>query len=204
MPLHIITASLMWLVLFVGRMAVMLLGIVVVPIGALTLREVDSDREHSWTDWRMKKMNKLFWLWDNDRDGSMGDTRGNYNDHQRPGFIRNSSYLKAVYWLAIRNPANNWSRFMHPNSVDVRDLEIEKLAGDSIVTKGAKKAWQLTIGRGKTFNYYGFYILTPAKDGHWNIRLGHKIMEKHIGKDYSGDPQKAIKGFTIRVLLDRV
>ena len=204
MIIHIVTAALMWLVLFAGRLVVMLLGIVIVPIGVLTTKEVESDRAHKWADWRLRKMHKVFWLWDNDRDGSMGDTRGNYDDHQRPGFIKASAYLKAVYWLAIRNPANNWSRFMKPNSVDVRELEIEKLAGDSIVTKGAKTVWQFTIGRGEKFNYYGFYMLIPYKDGHWNIRFGHKISEKHIGKDYSGDPQKAIKGFTIRVLLDRV
>ena len=204
MIIHIVTAVLMWLVLFVGRLIVIILGLAAVPIGVLTTKEVESDRARKWADWRLRKMNKAFWLWDNDRDGSMGDTRGNYDDHQRPGFIKNSTYLKAVYWLAIRNPANNYSRFLRPNSVDVRDLEIEKLGGDSVVAKGANKVWQFTIGRGKTFNYYGFYMLIPAKDGYWNIRLGHKIMEKHIGKDYSSDPQKAIKGFTIRVLLDRV
>ena len=203
MIIHIVTAVLMWLALFAGRLVVILLGIVAVPIGVLTTKEVESDRAHSWADWRLRKMHKVFQLWDNDRDGSMGDVRGNYDDHQRPGFLKDSVYLKAVWWLAVRNPANNWSRFMKPSAVDVRALDIEKLAGDSVVVKGAKTVWQFTLGRGETFNYYGFYMLIPTKNGYWNIRLGHKILEKHIGKDYSSDPQKAIKGFTIRVLFSR-
>jgi len=203
MTKHVILASVMWLILFVARIVIILLGLIIVPIGVLTTREVKSYRGHSWHAWRLRKMHKIFWIWDNDRDGSMGDVRGNYEVFQRPTPIKDSDYLKAVYWLAIRNPANNWSRFLRPNSVDIRDLVISKLGGDSDVVKSDKKSWQFTLGEGKIFNYYGFYMLIPYKDGHWNIRFGHKIMEKHIGKRYTNDQQKALKGFTVRVLVDR-
>ena len=200
---HTLSATVMWAVLFAARLVILLAGLVVVPIGVLTTKEVPSSRPHRWPAWRLKKMHKIFWLWDNDRDGSMGDVRGNYEDFQRPSPIKDSTYLKAVYWLAIRNPANNFSRFMKPNSVDVRELEIEKLGGDSPVVKGAKTSWQFTKGKGRVFTYYGFYLLKPYKDGYLNVRLGHKISEKHIGKSYDSDPQKALKGFTIRILIDR-
>jgi len=202
---HVVLAVGMWIGLLIPRIIVILLGIVAVPIGVLFTKEAPSNRPHpKYPEWRLMKMPKIFWIWDNDRDGSMGDVRGNYERIQRPGFMKDNTYWKAVYWLAVRNPANNWSRFLRPNSVDVRTLRIAQLAGSFDVVKSNVKSYQFVIGRGYKFNYYGFYMLIPYKDGHWNIRLGHKIAPKHAGDGFEKDEQKALKGYTFRVLLDRV
>ena len=195
-------ALIQWFALLSLRIPVIILGLGVVPLGLLFAKEHHTIREKPWGDWRLIHMPKLFWLWDNKRDGCMGDSRGDYWLYGCPKFIKNNSYLKALWWLVNRNPANNWSRRMKPNSVDVRDLNITLLGGMKNVYKTSYPLWQFVKGSGK-INYYGFYALIPFLNGYINIRLGHKISYKHRIKDFSSDPQKAIKGFTFRVLYDR-
>lgn len=206
---HVFVAVLMWLALALLRVPVILLGLLVVPAALPFRRELASNREGLyWPGWKLVRLPWWAWPWDNLRDGCMGDVRGDYWFREYHGFLdwlpnKWVPFAKMAWWLAIRNPANNFSRFMRPNAVDVRTLKISLLAGHWGVDKTMHTSWQFVMGQGAAFRYYGFYCLIPFRGGHINIRVGHKIEPKHYLQDFSGDPQKAIKGFTFRLLWDR-
>lgn len=80
-----------------------LLGLFMVPLGLLFCKK---DSEH---------MPKLFWFWDNDRDGINGDGREPTATDPGAGWKGNEhtqgnqqSMWNRFRWLAIRNPANNF------------------------------------------------------------------------------------------------
>lgn len=222
---HILTATGMWLALAALRVPMILLGFVVVPLALPFRRTVESDRGGlGWAGWHLVRLPWWAYPWDNPRDGALGDTQGRYWLRDAPDWLR-GRFTKMWWWLAFRNPCNAWSRFIRPNGVDVRTLVITLFAGDWAVRKGDRTAWQFVVGRGPIFSYYGFYALFPVAftlhwpalflrdmtirwqqrrvEGHINIRLGHKIEPKHQVQDFSADPQKAVKGFTFRVLFDQ-
>lgn len=82
-----------WLFLFVLSLIVDLLGLIMVPIA---LRACDEQSEHlpSWA-----------WAWDNDRDGINGDAGWALPEHANG---RQREYWWRFWWLAIRNPGNNF------------------------------------------------------------------------------------------------
>lgn len=208
---HSLIAGLMWILLLLARILVIALGLLVVPV-ALPFRSVATStrtlKPHHWPSWKLVRLPKWAWPWDNLRDGCFGDIRGDYWIDLYPGFVNKLPencvpFVKMFWWLAIRNPANNFSRYLRPIGVDARTLDMELLAGDWLVEKDAGFRHQFVRGKGKTFTYYGFYSLIPFRNGHINIRLGHKLAPKDATKDFSKDPEKAMKGFTFRFLFDR-
>lgn len=56
--------------------------------------------------WFMLNMPGLFWLWDNDYDGLVGQKNGkNYSKYPL------GSFRGCFHWAVLRNPANNWGRY---------------------------------------------------------------------------------------------
>ena len=205
--MNVITAVLMWTLLILIRIPMILLGLVVVAV-ALPFAKVHPDptdplrvAKLKWSDWQLVRLPVWAWPWDNMRDGAMGDTRGRYWYAQAPGFLI-TPYLKQYWWLAVRNPCNNFSRFMRPNTVDVRKLVITYI-GDDKVVRTNKTSWNFVKGTGTFWTYFLFELMTPAfGNRHLQIKVGHKISPKYQGEDYTTDEQGYQKGFTARINFD--
>lgn len=76
---------------------VTLLGIVIVPL-ALLFCDEDSEHLPIWA-----------WFWDNDDTGINGDPGWRSPEHANG---RERTFWYRFLWLALRNPANNWSYFV--------------------------------------------------------------------------------------------
>lgn len=172
-----------WLLLFLVRQAVILAGFIVTPFALLFATEWDTHRVPKWAEWRLVRLPWWAWPWDNLHDGAMGDIYGYYWHDQAPAFLK-TAYLKKLWWLAWRNPANNFSRFTPLLSVNLDGKRV------ALVAEGDKWALYQVEGR----FYYNLQIW--AFGG--LFRLGHKIFPKYNGRDWSSDPLAAIKGFTFR------
>lgn len=182
--LHGLAAILLWPILFVVRILMTLIGIPLIPLAMLWRTTTPSTRPHSWDDWKLVNLPKWAWLWDNVRDGAMGDVRGKYWFIQAPGWAT-TPFLKMFNWLALRNPVNNFSRWTPILSIDCNGKTIE------VLSQGVRHQF-LFLGFPYYHLRYNFY-----KDC-W-FKLGHKLDLKYNGKDWSEDPQKARRGFTFRI-----
>ena len=172
-----------WLLLFLVRQAVILAGFIVTPFALLFATERDTYRVPKWAEWRLVRLPWWAWPWDKLHDGAMGDIYGYYWHDQAPKFLK-SAYLKKLWWLAWRNPCNNFSRFIPGMGVNLDGKQIVTLA---------------------TCPRYDFYQVAGLP--YWNLqframggtfKLGHKVFPKYNGRDWSSDPLAAIKGFTFR------
>lgn len=174
--------TIMWLFLLVIRIPVILLGLITV---ALTIPRVKNPEQ-----WELIRLPYWVHPWDNPRDGILGDRRLTYwnRGDQFPTLIKDSPWLKAYYWTAIRNPANNLSRF-YP----LFTCNLNKVQEHKVVLR--KKYLTITKAVVNSIPYYGLVYDSPK----WYIRMGHKVDEKYIGRDFSGDPQVGYKGFTFKV-----
>jgi hypothetical protein len=199
----IVTAVAMWTVLALIRLPMTILGLFVVLVALPFAKEHDHARlKVTWNEWTLIRLPRWAWLWDNERDGAMGDTRGRFWFKQAPKFLGDNTFLKQYWWMAIRNPCNNFSRFMRPNGVDVRTLEIT-YKGDYVVKRSDKLLWQFVKGQGPVFTYYQFDLKVPAwGDRHFSMRFGHKISPKYQLDNYVTDEQGYMKGFTARFNFD--
>jgi len=93
-----------WLTLF-KQLPVAVVGLLVVPVAYL-MRE--GDKLPTWA-----------WAWDNDHDGIYTD-----NPDYRPSFIKARTMLDAYYWLAIRNPARNFSAYLGFTASEFASAEV--------------------------------------------------------------------------------
>ena len=197
MIIDIVKAVIVWTLLLLYRIPFALVSPVVVAIGLLFQKEMPTDRVPAWDGWKFMQMPKIFWPWDNQRDGNMGDIRGDYPTLQAPKFL--NDFWLAWWWLVIRNPVNNISRHVPGINCDLRKHTVELLAGDELVRdRGTTDGWQFCKA-GKF--YYGFYLVTKplfGTDTGFRMRVGYKVEPRHNSKDWSADPSKAIKGFTHR------
>lgn len=104
--------------LFLKQLPMSILGLIVVPI-AYPFRK--NGKLPNWA-----------WSWGNDEDGLYTD-----NPAYRPSWAKEGSFLDAFYWLAIRNPARNFSvkmgyygdfvkeiKIIQPGLIDVSPMEI--------------------------------------------------------------------------------
>lgn len=198
----IVIALLNWSLILVIRIPATILGLVIVPIGLLFKVESNINQPFSIynTDryWWHVGLPKLFYLWSNARDGLKGDKRGWYDAHT---YFKNSdSFLSQWWWGAIRNPVNNM-RFIRGISVNMTEAKVSKLAGQDFVHDDKENyGWNFLKATGPKFSYYSFYYVGEAnkESKAWVFYIGHKILLRHNTEDWSQDPQKAWKGFTIR------
>lgn len=181
-------AALIWSVLFPVRIILVIMGLPIVAIALPFATERETDRVASWDQWRLIRLPWWAWLWDNKRDGAMGDVRGTYPDRQAPDWA-DTEYLLAYNWLALRNPVNNFSRWLPLASVDINGRVSEALSvGDDHLFLRVIGRWGIP--------YYQF--MWQFWDDHW-LKLGHKIDLKYNTKDWTEDPISARKGFTFRI-----
>jgi hypothetical protein len=167
---------------------------------------IDIPRE--LTSWKLLRLPKWGHPWDNPRDGCLGDRRLGYwnGGDQYPQWFDKLSwghYLKAYFWLAIRNPANNLSRYYKGFGCKVDECNIKLLAGVNFVSNVKNcQGYQFVKAEGPVFNYWGFYLYKRIgrSSKFVMIRLGHKIEPRHSDMVFEGeDLSKAWKGFTFRV-----
>lgn len=192
--LNALCAVPLWVLLFSVRLGFVLSGLFVVALALPFASARHSERVPTWAEWQLVRLPWWAWPWDNLRDGCMGDRHGNFWFRQAK---RKTDFGKKYEWLAIRNPCNNFSRFLPGLNVNIDGKEVLLLAGREVndQTPG------VMFTKVKGLPYWGFwYVGKEVKGGRrWNIRLGHKLQMKDNGKDWSHDQQKAIKGFTFRI-----
>lgn len=184
-----------WPLIFILKIIISFLGIFLTPF---CLIGVDIEKEYS--KWEMVKLNKLGWLFENLRDGCIGDVRLDYwnNGKQYPSWFDSlpmSQYIKAYYWIALRNPFNR-NRYIPLLGCDMRVCEVTLLAGQEFVSDTKKSyGWQFVKTSGPIFNYYGFYLYKPWRSKFIRIRLGHKIEPRYNDKTWNDDPSRASKSW---------
>jgi hypothetical protein len=126
------------------QLLVAIIGLIIVPIALL------------FTGTLKNNLPKWAWFWGNDEDGLQSPSLDKDEHFTTPG-----SYLDRLYWLAIRNPACNFSRYIGYSQSDVisietlREGEMDKSSMASIVhTKNGK-------------SYPFIYIAKPLFNGYW-------------------------------------
>lgn len=211
----VILAIIWWPFIFVVRVAMILLGVPLVTLAMLWL-SVDYGSRQNFSQyagvWYRERLPLWAWPWDNLRDGAMGDQRGWYWVEGYPSWIdalpdRLQPNVKRWYWLVIRNPANNFSRFTRGVGCNTAECTIRLLAGqDYVRDRLGGEGWQFVEADGPIFKYWGFYYVSRWQIfGRWlRIRLGHKIEPRHNGANWDDDQDKAWKGVTFRIGLTRV
>lgn len=198
---------------FVIGLPVTALGLLVVPV-ALLFRVPHPSTTQAFTDprqvpgyWMLVTLRNWARWWSNEFDGALGDKRGWWNTYCLKVFKREcTSFLCMFWWLAIRNPANYWSRVV--TGVDVSRCVILHLAGAAVVDED-HPGWQVLAAvrdDGKVFPYFTWVAPWGFKPDHcayvrigWKINLDHnnvlstdRIQDRLKGSVFRGSPWKAI------------
>lgn len=150
-----------------------------------------------YKQWKMRNLGGLLWIFGNDRDGAMGDTRG-WWDVNTP-FSSADSFWSMYWWLAIRNPAINFTRFTKLMAINTAISTVEVLAGAHYDIDDDVLGWQLLKANDGTLNYYKFEWTFRLGTKVYHVLLGHKFDVRHFDTDWTTDPQKAWKGSTFRI-----
>ena len=145
--------------------------------------------------WRLVGMPKIAWLWDNDADGAMGDKRGWYWCEY--GVVSGwSDYWKYYFWLAIRNPANNFKR--KGLGFDIRTKSIETIYGNDYVRDDFSSTGFQLVRAGWRYHLYWVRRWSDTSSRAIVIELGNKFQVKHNGAQYESE-HKYVKGFTFEI-----
>ena len=134
------------------------------------------------------------WLWDNDGAGARGDKRGWYWCEYEPTLYR-SDAVKYWFWLAVRNPANNFKRFIL--GFDIRTATIHTIYGDDYVRDDFSSTGYQLVKAGNRYHFYWVYRYGQSIQA-LVIELGNKFQVRHNGSTYEND-HKYFKGFTFEV-----
>lgn len=212
-----------WSVIYIVglRILMTIVGMPIVAIGLLFKKVTGEAKPFLYypqhTDkWQKVNLPKLLWPWDNQRDGAKGDVRGQYwiaddpKDDEKllyPAFMEGNDYLKYWYWLVLRNPCNNFSRFtrlMSCNVHDVKEHGFMEYEGDYRVNGkeyGNQTVYMHLDGR----TYWGHYSLRKLSSKYdLYLRMGWKIEPRHFLEHYAeGDYEKAWKLFTFRIRIKK-
>ena len=196
----IILAPLVWILVFFLWSVVFLTGLVAVSL-LIPFAKVPKTLEN----WYLLNLPKIGWLWDNDIDGMLGDDYLAYwnNTGTHPQYpqwfdkFKYGHYLKAWYWLAIRNACNNFERRVIGCNVIGRKVSYK--GAYLIRDTSGHEGWQLVWSG----IYSGFYLYKKFKDKALTIRIGYKIEPQHFDVSYQqahfANAKKAVKGFTFRI-----
>lgn len=201
---HLIQAAAQWLLLFPVRVALILIGLVVVPLAMPLL--VTEGPPVPFTqapgNWQFKRLPGWAWLWSNDRDGAVGDKRGWWHLNAPFGF---GAYhpLSMFVWLALRNPANNM-RFTRWLGCPVTECDYRYWGDENVEDRPGEGGRRLLLATHKKTGrrYYGFY-------GVWQwsttravvIQIGFKGEPKDWAEDYTGDLSRQWAGMTFEINL---
>lgn len=173
--------------LALAGLPVTLLGLPLVAIG-LRFRVDHPDTARPFTQfadrgsWRLVDLPGWLKPWTNQFDGALGDKRG-WWANECDG--EHESYWNMWRWMALRNPANYWSRVI--TGVDVSRCTIERVKGnaDTIIEEPGVSNWQVlkaTRDDGKTFYRLWIVYAYPFRpDKSLNIDIGWKLKMEHNG-----------------------
>ena len=142
---------------------------------------------------------KWLWPWGNDEDGYLGEPSGKWSASV-DGNER--SKLNMYMWSAIRNPANNFSRYTSWYSCPVNDCVVEhvgtyNLDDNDPVATGSHIVVATHKVTGK--KYYTLRIVWkyPFINRVFHVRLGFKIKPSHA----NSLQEAAAKGWTFRISI---
>lgn len=202
MTSHVLRAALQWALFLPLRVTLILLGFLVVP-AALPFLAIEGPAipfSQAPGKWRLAKLPAWAWLWSNDRDGALGDKRGWWHLNA-PFGLGAYHWFPQLWWLAIRNPANNM-RFSPWFSCPVAECDYRYWGNESVEDRPGEGGRRLLLATHKVTGrrYYGFY-------GVWQwsgtralvIQLGFKPEPSDWAEDYSVDPTAQWKGLTFEV-----
>jgi len=192
------------LLFFITQIFGILLGFLVVPI-MLLFGKYDADSAKYFTDynthrkWIREKFPKVFWPWDNLEDSSTGDHRGWWDANSFGADSR--KLINRFWWLAVRNPFNNFKRFVL--GCDVRKYTITKLAGQDYVRDDFNGVgWQFlkAIPKDGWLPRYQLYIVKRYKDSDRAlvVQIGNKIRLEH-NNTVEADEYDYWKGWTLEI-----
>ena len=200
--MNTVTALCMWVALFLVKIVVSVIGLVWIPFCLIGVK-IPKDL----TTWRMVSLNSLGWPYQNLRDGCLGDIRLNFwnGTDQYPQWMKNWPYIKAWYWMSVRNPFNR-NRYIPGLGCNLVDCKVFLLAGQHLVSDTKESyGWQFVKADGPIFNYYGFYCYKPIyKDKYFlRIRLGHKVETRYNFSAWRADGRasKSWKGTTFGISI---
>jgi hypothetical protein len=171
------------------------LGLFVVPVALQFARPV-----HNGERWLMRLPSWALWF-DNVYDGSDGDRRNWWRDNCSTeawfGWfpdLKNTDFLARYWWMAIRNPINNFKR-----NIAGADCTLLKVLYHLHI--GTKLIDADTSSRGLSFIRFsrGIWALECAYDygnGHgFYVQIGHKVSIADLTK-YKPDDLRRMKGVT--------
>ena len=157
-----------WLLAFpllaITKIALTLLGFIVVPLALPFAKVVASSKEPPYPEWQYKVLPQWAnFIWGNDKYGAMG------NKTQVGEFFSTTSFMAQLIWLAWDNPAYN----LHNYSWFAPVLVAEKIYGTVDVNDAQGKAGCQLVLCGWLA---GFYWIVPYGNNRClRIRLGYKI-----------------------------
>jgi len=195
--------SIFWLpVQLFSKIILVFLGLFLVPFvikdsirQSKNLYGVYEGQSYAWWLLNVRSDHPL-WLWGNDRDGLLGDTRGYYFKWCLDRKIKPHSWLSKYIWAAIRNPANNL-RFAKWNACDVRECKFYTFGTHpEAKDKKGHEGFQLTIADNGKRYYFGFTLWYPYTENRGVlIKFGNKIDGDSKNKVYTEDDElKYFKG----------
>ena len=191
---------------FLAGIPVTILGLPMVAL-ALPFRLYHPETQKAFTDprqlpgmWQLITLPAWAKWWSNEFDGAWGDKRGWWNTNCVNEYGKHCfEFFPMWMWLAIRNPANYWSRVM--TGCDVSKCLITKLAGQDLADED-HPGWSFLVATerdtGKQYHLLQFWFPWNAAHGAWG-RFGWKIAMSHNGTPADARPQDRIKGSVYRV-----
>lgn len=192
---------------FIADLPVTLVGLLVVAV-ALPFRKQHLETAKPFTDpkqitgtWMLVTLPSWAKPWDNVFDGAWGDKRGWWNTYCLDTYDRPCSAFYSMWqWLAIRNPANYWSRVIC--GVDVSRCIFTLLAGQEVVDED-HPGWHFIVAtddKGREFHSLEFVLPWFFDKSHAVYgRFGWKIKMSHAGTPIDAREQDRIKGHVYRV-----
>lgn len=196
-----------WVVMFLVQLVGILLGIFIVPI-MLMFGKTDESSAIPFSQfnthrmWKREVFPKIFYYWDNLEDSSAGDHRGWWDANC---FFGDSSlWINRFWWLAIRNPFNNFKRYVI--GCDVRDYHFTKIAGQDVVRDDIyNTGWQFLKATPReggriVIPRYMFYLVGRygTSERALVIQIGNKIKLEHEHA-VEKDEYDYFKGFTTEI-----
>lgn len=204
MTLHVLRAAVQWAFFLPLRVILILLGVLVVPL-ALPLIKVQGPVvpfTQAPGNWWLATLPSWAWLWSNDRDGALGDKRGWWHLNA-PFGLGAYHWFSQLWWLAIRNPANNM-RFSPWFSCPLTECTYRYWGNETVKDRPGQGGQRLLLAthRQTGRRYYGFY-------GVWQwsaaravvVQLGFKPEPSDWLEDYRDDPSRQWKGLTFEINL---
>jgi len=107
--------------------------------------------------WVLRRLKPFFLFWDNPFDGALGDSHGDWNRITIEKYgLPASSFFSMWLWLAVRNPANYFGRFVL--GIDAKDYRYKLLGGVQEVSE-TKHGWQFILATHKTTGKHVYALM---------------------------------------------